>query len=322
MITIDTVFILGAGASFPYGYPTGYQLTEKICTNQSYFTSIHPQEKRALDNLIQRFKGSGNSSIDLFLSRNPSYADIGKKLILFYLFHAEQHSKFGLDMSHDLRNQDWHSYLFEKMTRSLSSEDGYKMFGKNRVKFISFNYDRSIEYLFHKRLRNSFTTASDDEITNCVNNIDIHHVYGTLSAPPWIDGGLDFLNEESTITRVSYDGLERNNFIHRFDNLIGNIRVVHDRTQSDIETVIEWINKSKRIFFLGFGYAQENLKALKIHDNIRSSHMVYGTAKDFEKNEIENIKGELSKLWSTEYPENSTLHIDNTDCKTLLRRYL
>jgi len=31
MITEDTVFILGAGASFPYGYPTGQGLRIQLC---------------------------------------------------------------------------------------------------------------------------------------------------------------------------------------------------------------------------------------------------------------------------------------------------
>ena len=31
MITIPTVFVLGAGASVPYGLPTGRDLTKKAC---------------------------------------------------------------------------------------------------------------------------------------------------------------------------------------------------------------------------------------------------------------------------------------------------
>lgn len=31
MITENTIFILGAGASKPYGFPTGAELREQIC---------------------------------------------------------------------------------------------------------------------------------------------------------------------------------------------------------------------------------------------------------------------------------------------------
>ena len=33
MIKEETVFILGAGASCPYGYPDGKELREQICSN-------------------------------------------------------------------------------------------------------------------------------------------------------------------------------------------------------------------------------------------------------------------------------------------------
>lgn len=33
MIELETVLILGAGASWDYGFPTGSELVSKICTN-------------------------------------------------------------------------------------------------------------------------------------------------------------------------------------------------------------------------------------------------------------------------------------------------
>jgi hypothetical protein len=51
MIDTETVFILGAGASKPYGYPTGYELKEFICEKLLKLISSH---KDSFDDMDQR----------------------------------------------------------------------------------------------------------------------------------------------------------------------------------------------------------------------------------------------------------------------------
>lgn len=95
MIKEKTVFILGAGASVPYGYPTGKELRYEIIQN-------HPERlKRAISHgvnktsakepigdaksLAEKFEKSSTESIDLFLARNHRLSQTGKLAILLTL---------------------------------------------------------------------------------------------------------------------------------------------------------------------------------------------------------------------------------------------
>jgi hypothetical protein len=88
MIKEKTVFILGAGAGVPYGYPTGEGLRKYI---RSDFTSrfkdlcnhlISASSRNIwldkVEKFTKSFNDSSNLSIDLFLARNVEYLDIWK----------------------------------------------------------------------------------------------------------------------------------------------------------------------------------------------------------------------------------------------------
>jgi hypothetical protein len=73
------------------------------------------------------------------------------------------------------------------------------------------------------------------------------------------------------------------------------------------------------VFFLGFGYAKENLEILKIPQILNSLQKIYGTALNFTKREIESVKGIFPQSFPPYAP---TVYIDNVDCLMLLREYL
>jgi len=112
MITEETVFILGAGASAPYGYPTGKKLRHRICKSFTigrnimqrlpYYEKI--REKRILSEINEfktAFENSSIRSIDLFLAMNPFFSYIGKIAIIQNIIMAESSSKFRLDMRYN-----------------------------------------------------------------------------------------------------------------------------------------------------------------------------------------------------------------------------
>lgn len=159
MITEDTVFILGAGASKPYNYPTGSELRLNICR----LCVAEIQDLIEIDNELhvkklvleaskftKTFFNSSTPSIDLFLARNQNFSNIGKISIVFSILIAEHNSNLHEDISE--KNQDWYSYLFHRMTNDLTTPDSYDYFGSNKVTFITFNYDRSLEYFIYESL--------------------------------------------------------------------------------------------------------------------------------------------------------------------------
>jgi hypothetical protein len=139
MIIKNTVFILGAGASRHYGYPTGEELITKVmhmasrlaqyCRNrlnsgqtaQIMPTYVSEKYDAALgvqgaqrgwaavrdecEALVARLKIVRPLVIDYFLAWNESLGPIGKLIIAAVILECES------DTSQPLHNQDWYRFL-------------------------------------------------------------------------------------------------------------------------------------------------------------------------------------------------------------------
>lgn len=101
----NAVFVLGAGASCPYGFPTGKDLREQILSKyasdwKAYLSAkvrdnpLISQEIRLAKEFEEKFRKSSTKSIDLFLARNPEYSRAGKRAIIFRILDAERASGY------------------------------------------------------------------------------------------------------------------------------------------------------------------------------------------------------------------------------------
>jgi hypothetical protein len=118
----------------------------------------------ALDN-------AGQPSIDAFLNSNRhrgGFDLIGKATIAKIILQYEKNSSFG-------GSDDWMGYLFQIMLEGVNSLPDF--LDNNKVSFITFNYDRFLEYFLFSRIQNSFGVSSE-EATAALKEIPIHHVYG------------------------------------------------------------------------------------------------------------------------------------------------
>ncbi len=118
MIDRQTVLVLGAGASNPYGYPTGIELRKFICER---FPSVYcglVEQKRGSPSpdaderarvFAEGFHKSSTASIDLFLARNPDFSVFGKKAIAVSVMEAEKRSTFRENVPN--ASHDWYFYL-------------------------------------------------------------------------------------------------------------------------------------------------------------------------------------------------------------------
>jgi len=81
------------------------------------------------------------------------------------------------------------------------------------------------------------------------------------------------------------------------------------------------IRSARKIFFLGFGYDQQNLEILRIPERFKGSLLrpiILGTAKGQLKEEIDKIKLRfLSRVDAA-----LAITIEDCDCAKLLRKYL
>jgi hypothetical protein len=85
VITTPTVSVLGAGASYPYGFPTAKGLKELICEQFSstnarasqFLSFLNPEGSNyAPEEFFQfreAFLKSGQPSVDAFLERRPEF---------------------------------------------------------------------------------------------------------------------------------------------------------------------------------------------------------------------------------------------------------
>ena len=165
MITDKTILIIGAGSNKVYGFPTGTELRRYIIKEfekdlnsiwdeidppqnpekgQFLIFSSHPQINsrkkqgylKIAQKFIERFNASSNLSIDLFIARNPDFAEVGKLSIIMKLLKAEFKSKFREDLDRANQNQDWYIHIFKKLSEGLTHSESYINFKKNDISFI------------------------------------------------------------------------------------------------------------------------------------------------------------------------------------------
>lgn len=320
MINIKTVFILGAGSSVPYGYPTGQGLRHQICTKfKDRYSQIksgtqigntqYEFVKPKIEEFCKKFKDSSTPSIDLYLARNPEYAQFGKMAIALSILDSEKNSVFREDLKENSK-YDWYRYICHKMTSTLSEPDSYKRFGENKVTFITFNYDRSLEHFLYESLKNSFNVR-DTEILLEFKKIPILHVYGKVSDLPWENPeGLSYLSTKDD--PYSYG-------VELAQKWAANIRIVHERTEADFTAIHNAISEAKRVFFLGFGYAPENIEILKSLTALKRSPQIYGTALGSSEKEINDAVALIRNSLLPVAVSAAKPMIRNADCLQLLR---
>jgi len=137
-----------------------------------------PDADEALIKLAEVASQAAPLSIDYFLAKHPSFAAMGRLVIADEILHREK----GQSLTNANPARDWFLYLWQQM---LSGCDSAEDFGRNKVAFLTFNYDRSLEKLLLLRLSAMFGEVSGrDVLIDIVRNIPIIHLHGALGELP------------------------------------------------------------------------------------------------------------------------------------------
>ncbi len=306
-----TLFVLGAGASNPYGFPLASQLRkyiidELIRTIQNYFKGVNDSSRNynqkvsslyEANELRKTFDLSNTQSIDLFLNRNQErFLNIGKLAIILSILDFEKRSKLREDCENPQHN--WYLYLFNKMTQmSIRSEDFSRILDNN-FSFLTFNYDRSLEHYFYGSLLNSFSQESRESVIGVFNQIPIKHVYGEI---------LDEIPYGHIINYASVNNLKL---------ILDNIITPFEYTPND--EIQKEINSADRIFFLGFAYHKENMDVLNIGNSIKDDCRIYCCCYGLSKIEIEEVEDTYFSGLTVEFGEPE----EKMDSVRFLKHYL
>lgn len=294
---MKTAFIIGAGASKAYSLPTGEDLRQEIFNmrvnygifENQIFSSWYNREKYI--SFIDTFKLSGQKSIDTFLKTHPEFENEGKACIAYIIKTHEQDDYINL-----YKKNDWLFYLYNKLVDGIMNPD--EQFVSNNFYFITFNYDRLLEYylitsLYHSYKSNKQICSIYDK--NGLSNIyeyykfDIDHVYGKIGD-------------------LNTNPIDQNN-VENIPKYMNELKIVGDRAPH-IDKIKNKLEKMERIFFLGYGFDTNNNELLELK-RYCAMKKVYGTCyKQFDE-EINKIRPNIA---------NSAMLV-NCSCNDLLRKY-
>jgi hypothetical protein len=291
------VLVIGAGASHELDVPTGQGLVNRIVGNIDYNPKYISggNEGQFLDLVNQFLKVSGmksetesekeknrvffethlkpfreglrkwaidNKSLDSYL--NQSSIDevggaFGKFAIAYYIIGQEEWL-----MRENLYSfkENWIRYFLEKHLYPIKNE---LYNGKVPIQIVTFNYDRIIEHFLYNFLRHTPNPPvilgweeekGSDQSRSIVEQFGIVHVYGKLADLEWENPGGAYIRFA-----------ERNNDEGHLSLASKAIRLIAESgygrlTEENKNAIRRVVKDAKKIYFLGFGFEEENMKIL------------------------------------------------------------
>lgn len=282
MIKKKTVFILGAGASVPYGFPTGVQLKNSIqdinienAMQKAYLDrkhhDHHPIWRYVFDTfgreLVREFctdlENSGRYSVDAFLEVRRKYIRLGKALI------SRELIKYENDNSLYVRDGNWYQYLYNILFVDKSDLN-------NIVSILTFNYDRSLERYMIKCIQSDYG-KSIEEAAEMLGKIPIIHLHGSLGKLPELSDSPEIREYSTTLT------IESINVSSNSIKIISESDSKHDVL---FKKAYELLAEARQVWFLGFGYHPTNLARLKIPEILHKGCKVFGTTFEFRRGQV------------------------------------
>ncbi len=310
MIPIETVLVLGAGASKPYGFPLGWGLLsniyEGIKHSRQVFSLLHKEfGKEKLMAFAENLVGSGEESVDAFLEYQESdFVEIGKAAIatellphesMINLYHYWLDTERQIKAREEANNQNsWYHHLWKQLNAP------FEEFQNNKLGVITFNYDRSLEQFLFTTLKNKYSGKSDEQYAKKLRHIPIIHVHGKLGPLPWEIPNATIATLETTVpfgmSSERIPTTQRPAYIKKWlDIARKNIKVIHENISEteEFKQAKELISNAKQLFFLGFGYHPTNLTRLGI-DTLKQwpkkPAKVRGTCYGLGRTEIRNVE--------------------------------
>lgn len=276
------VLILGAGASMPYGFPSGAMLRQKILSideatanHAGLIAEDYCDPTNSLSDFKEAFRLSQKTSIDSFLGTRTEFTEIGKKCIAIALLQCEIEEV----LFNDAENEDhWYQYLVNEITNNE-----WEALDFSDLAIVTFNYDRSLQYFLYTTLQYTYG-KSGDEVVEKLRKLRIVNVYGSLcdkypGERGWIKygGEVNWRTVQSAASSL--------------------IVIPEGRTQSDsLIQARTLIKGAKKIAFLGFGFDRINVARLSEdsafrptiqHPNRTRTRHISGTAKGMTHMELQ-----------------------------------
>jgi hypothetical protein len=306
MFNRSTVFILGAGASVEYLYPTGEQLVPQVtqwaravahyCDRSAQSDDVNPyrpkcilrgegrasateiqQDWREAQKTFTRFASAlaitNPPLIDHFLDSHDEFGVYGKMAVAATVLQAEvKHLATSAEILNAAspREKDWYRYVFDYLTRGC--EDDNDLLG-NDIHFITFNYDLSLEHELYGRLvlNRRFKAPNVKQFLRD----HVLHIYGSLHE----DYGYTKTPTDSSILQNDYR-YEGSDWRHDCASLLDNIDAAAERIctiapreklrdQPTIARARQAIQNADAIYFVGYAFHELNNVVLDLEETLK-----------------------------------------------------
>ncbi len=327
------LYVVGAGASLDFGFPSGNSLKSKIKDSlvwdemydrfddediqEAILTLRNPQYLNLIVNHVEISKKITNGlysqpSIDNFVhahSEDATLVNISKLCIYNIIRRCEyDFARSVLSGAFNLENT-WVNKFFHSIS-TLCTLSQFKERVKN-IGFVIFNYDMCFEYCFARTIADRFL-ISYEEASDIVSEITIIHPYGSTK------------NTQSHYSNYRYHSelgriLTTDELVKQFRN----IRTFSESTENESETgqVANMIANAQNIVFLGYGYNDVNqeylLSKLKSIEENRIYKTIFGTAKGLSVPDRVHIKNNLKSTikWVDQ------VYLEDESCVDMFSQY-
>lgn len=318
MFTQPTVFILGAGASWHCGYPTGEDLVQKVIEKAEYIAQ-HLQNNYPLrrggdplpcpeaaiyKQLAWRLKQSNPPVIDYFLGQNKDIQEVGKQLIAWVLLECEASSWGRIHINHSPEHRkewqktnykpkdDWHRFILHELTL-IQDESKPETLLDNQVTFITFNYDLSLERVLYNGLSHNDLFMPDLAKKFIESPNRFLHIYGSLSEPSY--------NREP----LSPGEINNPKFMHPYvKKNAENIRTIAGNCgkndvvcQETLAAAREAIKNARNVYILGYGFDERNSDLLQLKELLYYNKRPHKRVMFTNYNNSERINKRASRLF-------------------------
>jgi hypothetical protein len=320
---MKTVFVIGAGASAEIGLPIGSEL-KKIISRALKFDTLYTDEKSdeksvvvdAIKYYSKNKKSQGTytrdplhcaleisealplaDSIDNYLNSHKDDKDIeicGKIAIVYSILKSESKSKLFRKSNNPIVfnsvEDTWYVSLFKKLVHNCQLNDFIKRL--EDVTFITFNYDRSLEYFLFYAIKQYYRT-DENKTAEIIDAIKIYHPYGQAGELPFQEGCC-----------IDYGKLPDAQALYGLSQFIKTFMEGVDAESEEYQAITGSLVAADRVIYLGFAYYVQNMNLLypSIIDNKRMdgstlrylNHVVcYCTAYGFSESENGAIKQKI-----------------------------
>lgn len=339
---MQTVFIVGAGASHEAGLPVGNKLTE-IIANRLNFKFDWPNGQKGgstrikdafdwgkkkndarcsdLDALVRAAHIIRDAmplapSIDNFIhthNNNKLIELCGKLAIAEAILEAERSSKLffkqesrGSTINFEAIKGTWYAGFARILIANGTIAELQQRLSE--ITLIVFNYDRCIEhYLFHAL--QTYYRLSEEQSAELIRSIKIIHPYGSVGNLPWYQAD----------ARINYGENCGGEKLFQLASELRTFTEGADKGTTQIEVARSRLREANLVVFLGFAFHSLNLNLLFPPSEPFPRDValrVFATAKDFSIGDRGAIRDRLQDRFKS---NDLRLQMDDWTCNELFQ---